>query len=208
MKKRRFKQRRAQQRVQTPPSPSPPPPREHRRWWSLLLRPKLLLIEIPSAIATFVGFVVWWNQAVPTIVSPAASPDAPPLAAPFTIENQSYLWTFNEVTTTCTFDNLVWANKESGGTELSQVAMSHPQPHGKISPGRSVAAECLIISAMHDWTKLHLTGDLVSARATIVVNYHVLGIPRTFTSQHFCWTPTPPSGHQWELCDQLSLSPL
>ena len=200
MKKRRIKQIQSGLRAQTLINRPAPPPKERRRWLSSLLQPKLLLIEIPGAFAVFVGFVALWNQAVPTIVPPTTSGDVTPLAIPFVIENQSSLWTFDEVTTTCTFDQLVWVNQT--GTPMDSIFLEHPKPSGKISPGRSVTASCFLVTAMHS-TALRFSGNLASARATIVVNYKIFGIGRTFTSQHFCWVPTPPSGHQWELCDRL-----
>jgi len=119
------------------------------------------------------------------------------------IKNEGSLLAFHDVMTTCTFDKMEWNGTGIGGTTLSQMSTDHPQPHGEVAPGRSVVVDCMVISAMRNWTKLHLTGDLLSMRAQIVVRYRTLMILRTFVSQHFCWTPTPPEGHQWELCDQL-----
>jgi hypothetical protein len=96
-----------------------------------------------------------------------------------------------------------WTGGDVRGVTLSQMDTAHPQSHGAVAPGRSVTVDCMVISSMQNFSKLHLTGDLVSMRAQIGVKYSTLFIERSLTSQHFCWMPTPPSGHQWVLCDTL-----
>jgi hypothetical protein len=170
-----------------------------------MLQPKLLLIEIPGLVGVILGFFAIWFQAVPTVVPPSGLGDTLPLAAPFTIENRGWLFDFNDVTTTCQIDKVVWDNASSDPPGISIPGMTDrsPQHHAEIATGRSVAAGCMIITAMKNISKFHISGDLASARAQITVKYTKLFIERTYVSQHYCWTPTPPAGHQWVLCDSL-----
>lgn len=145
-----------------------------------------------------------WNGAVPSIAPPAVSGDMSSFAVPFTIENKGPL-AFYDVTTVCAIDHMEWANFSSlDGVTLSSMSVSHPQPHGKLPPGRLAEVSCGAIEQMRNITKFHISGDLVSMRAQFTVDYRALFFfKRKFISPHFCWMPTLPSGHQWSICDTL-----
>jgi hypothetical protein len=166
-----------------------------------LLRPKALFVEVPSAIAVYFGYALIWSGTIPTIVPPNASGDMQPLATPFVIANHSPLLALQNVTTTCVFDRLIWS--VNNDPALSGISTDHPQPHGEIGLGKSAKVDCIAIMQMRNWSKLQLNGDLVSMRAQIIVNYTTSYISRTYASEHFCWEPTPPSGHQWSVCEGL-----
>jgi len=124
-----------------------------------------------------------------------------PLATHFVIANHSPLLALQNVTTTCVFDRLIWS--VNNDPALSGISTDHPQPHGEIGLGKSAKVDCIAIMQMRNWSKLQLNGDLVSMRAQIIVNYTTSYISRTYASEHFCWEPTPPSGHQWSVCEGL-----
>jgi hypothetical protein len=165
-----------------------------------MLQPKLLLIEIPGAALMVAGLLAFWYQTRPTILPPSVSGDNEPLALPFTIKNESVL-TFSDVTTRCLIDQMEW--RTSDPTTLSAISDNHPQPGGNLGPGRSVRADCVIVMGMHNLSTLIRDANLIGARAQIVVNYKTWFLSREYESGHFCWVPTPPSGHQWAVCDTL-----
>jgi hypothetical protein len=207
VKKRRIRsvrQRRIRERRHPQP---PPPPRVRQRWWSPLLRPKLLVIEIPGATTAFLGLYALWVQAAPTIVPPNVSENAAALAAPFLIENRSSLFTFSDVTTMCIADEIKWI----GPPLFPSIAYPSPQHRvGQIAPGESKPVVCLVPISGHPLSEppRPMPGPSVEsvvdyARVHIEVSYSTLLVPRRFVSGHFCWAPTSPSGHQWSPCDQL-----
>ncbi len=203
VKKRRIKrplERRPRKAV--PPLP-PAPRRSDLQWWRLLLRPMALLPAGLSICASLIGLVAVWNGAVPSIAAAAASGGQNPLLGPFVLSNEGSLLTFKDVITVCSFDHLVWSGESVGGVEPSGMSVSHPQPHGSLFPGQSVTVDCDIIYRFHNFSKFHITANLASARVQVTVRYEKLFLEQVFRSQHFCWTPTPPDGHQWVLCDHL-----
>ena len=90
---------------------------------------------------------------------------------------------------------------------LSAMSSSHPQPGGTLNPGSSVTTDCLLITAIRNLNPQLRSADLVTARAQIMVRYKTLLFPREYQSGHFCWVSTPPSGHQWQVCDALDVYP-
>lgn len=166
-----------------------------------MLQPKLLLIEIPGAVVTFFGLLAIWTQAVPSVAPPAVSGDQSPLALPFVVSNSTSLMTFSGVTTSCAFDEMKW--DVDNPYMISGMIQSYPAPGGTLAPGGSVMVDCLAVQSLHDFSKYHMTGNLTSMRAQITVNYRFLFLPRSFKSVHFCWQTTPPSGHQWSVCERL-----
>jgi hypothetical protein len=84
------------------------------------------------------------------------------------------------------------------------ISVSHPQGLGTLDVGKSAQVNCMVILAMKDWSNFHLTGDLDAVRVQIIATYKLIYlIPKTWESPHFCWAPTPPSGHQWSVCEPL-----
>jgi hypothetical protein len=168
-----------------------------------MLQPRMLLIEIPGAILVAAGFVGFWLGAIPEVAPPTVSGDMQPLAVPFVVTNKSSLLNFQHVQTTCRGDQAKWANA-SGMIMPDGLSVSHPQGLGTLEVGISAQVNCNLILSMRDWTKFHMTGDLDSIRIQIIATYRLLYlIPKTWESSHFCWAPTPPSGHQWSVCDAL-----
>jgi hypothetical protein len=190
-------------RRQPPPKKQALPPQFPRKpgrlWWRLLLQPKALLIEIPGAILVFVGFVSLWNMAVPTVLPPSVSNDENPLVAPFVIENRGSVLALNQVSASCNIDKTEW----SAGSGITVRPEYADRPKGTIHIGQSALVDCAIATRMPNWPRADANNRLVSARAQILVNYSTFFIPRTFLSTHYCWTPIPPAGHAWLVCDQL-----
>jgi hypothetical protein len=192
-----------------PAPPKPPRQKWHRRLLQSiqLLFAKKAVWGLTVSIGVLLGILTSideiiedWDNAVPTISPPGDSGDALPLDAPFIAQNNSS-FEFKNATSDCTFDNLRWDTDQP--VAISRLDLSHPQPNRTIRPGKLIDIDCVAISKLNNFSKFHLSGNLISMRGRIILKYSVLGIPRTFKSAHYCWQPTPPSGHQWVVCDSL-----
>jgi hypothetical protein len=109
-----------------------------------------------------------------------------------------FLTPLHNVTTTCTFDKMEW----TGGAVALCCPKWRRRIHNRTERLPPSLGDSRLLGNLLD-ARLHLTGDLVPMRAQIAVKYSTISIERSFTSQHFCWIPTPPSGHQWILRDHL-----
>lgn len=107
----------------------------------------------------------------------------------------------DDVTTSCNLDHLVWRGPfRPDGVYLSALRDDMPQKQHRIEAGRTATAHCFTITAMQNFSVLHLTANLIAARAQITAHYRTLFIGREFVSQHYCWTA---DSARWVLCDNL-----
>ena len=157
-KRSRVRTRQLRRRSRTSPAPPPPPAIKAHQWWWSALHPKLLLIEIPVAALTFAAL---WIQSAPVVVSPGAESSWDPLVAPFVVENVSWLLSMDDVTTSCNLDHLVWRGPfRPDGVYLSALRDDMPQKQHRIEAGRTATAHCFTITAMQNFSVLHLTANL------------------------------------------------